>query len=265
MIGAWATLLLLILFGTTNSAQAQIELDVSGNIGIGTASPNATYRLRVSGDNAYAIRATGNNYGVYGAAVNSNTSMYGIYGYSRAHSGGGVTYGVYGRAQTYDSIAYGVYGFGTSTYGGGSWYAGYFNGKLAYTGGLWSVSDRMLKTDIRLLSDDSILERIGRLKPSSFVHPDNAYSIRLGLETGIRRYGFIAQDVEEVFPNLVEEQRHALPVNSSEDKDSTTNELESADFVTYKAVNYIDMIPLLVQAIQELKAEVDQLKAESRR
>src|SRR5690625_7833467 len=53
VIGAWATLLLLILFGTTNSAQAQIELDVSGNIGIGTASPNATYRLRVSGDNAY--------------------------------------------------------------------------------------------------------------------------------------------------------------------------------------------------------------------
>jgi hypothetical protein len=54
--------------------------------------------------------------------------------------------------------------------------------------------------------------------------------------------GFIAQEFEEVFPDLIDE--------------SINKSLEGEP---YKQIRQ-DLIPVLVKAIQELKAEIDKLK-----
>jgi hypothetical protein len=52
-------------------------------------------------------------------------------------------------------------------------------------------------------------------------------------------YGFLAQDVEKLYPTLVND-----------------------NVLGYKTVNYIEFIPLLVSKIQDMQNEIDKLKAE---
>ena len=52
-----------------------------------------------------------------------------------------------------------------------------------------------------------------------------------------QHYGINAEELEEVFPDLV-----------YENEDGT------------KSINYVEMVPILVQAINELKSEIDELK-----
>jgi hypothetical protein len=114
---------------------------VSGNVGVGTLTPN--YKLHVvggSGTAVYGETSGGATYaGVYGKATVSQA--YGVKGETSAHNG----YGVYGIANTIaPNAGYGVYGqangngygvFGNLTTGSTGW-AGYFNGKVTITGPL---------------------------------------------------------------------------------------------------------------------------------
>lgn len=59
------------------------------------------------------------------------------------------------------------------------------------------------------------------------------------LESGSERYGFLAQNVKDVFPQLVH-----------------------TDNSGYMYVDYIGLIPILVQSINELRAELAELKGE---
>ena len=61
------------------------------------------------------------------------------------------------------------------------------------------------------------------------------------------KLGVVAQQVEQIFPNIVEQ------TNSSN---------EDGDLVPTKAVKYSVFVPMLIKAIQELKAELDTVKAE---
>lgn len=63
-----------------------------------------------------------------------------------------------------------------------------------------------------------------------------------------KQIGVIAQELENIFPSLIDE---------SPDKDSEGNELGT----TTKAVKYSVFVPMLIKAIQELKAELDTTKA----
>lgn len=62
-----------------------------------------------------------------------------------------------------------------------------------------------------------------------------------------KQLGVIAQELEQVFPSMVEE----VP-----DRDAEGNDLGT----TTKQVKYSVFVPMLIKAIQELKAEIDQLK-----
>lgn len=64
---------------------------------------------------------------------------------------------------------------------------------LTYTGSL-GISDRNYKTNILPMTD--VLERIRQLQPVSFEHLANP---------GVTEYGVIAQDLKEVFPELVKD------------------------------------------------------------
>lgn len=112
------------------------------------------------------------------------------------------------------------------------------------TAGSWiGNSDRRLKKNIEGLNSQEILRQFLSLRGVSYEWNDD--------KTGSKRpegiqYGFIAQDIQEVFPSLV-----------SEDK---LGYLQTA-YGTYDAMT-VEAIRALHQIIEDLKAENIQLKAE---
>lgn len=104
-------------------------------------------------------------------------------------------------------------------------------GDINYTGVIVDVSDRRKKENIEALSSDT-LARIGRLQGVSF--------IMKGDKSRARELGFIAQDVEPIFPELVH----------------TTSD-------GAKNLNYIGLIAPMVEAIKAQQTAIDQLRADN--
>ena len=69
------------------------------------------------------------------------------------------------------------------------------------------------------------------------------------------QYGFVAQELEQIFPELVVEVVH--PGNS--DPNSKISE-DNQEVQTYKGVKYIEMIPILLKGMQEQQEEIELLK-----
>lgn len=100
----------------------------------------------------------------------------------------------------------------------------------------WTApSDIRLKTDVKYIND--AFSKINLLQGVSFKK----------IKTGDFHFGFIAQDVENIIPEVVKE--IDLP-------------FEGEDGVKYKTINYIELIPHLVESIKELKIEINDLKEE---
>ncbi|MCX7686631.1 MAG: tail fiber domain-containing protein [Fimbriimonadales bacterium] len=95
-------------------------------------------------------------------------------------------------------------------------------------------SDERLKRDIQPLDTASELQRLLSLRPVSYYWRDERLPQTL-------QYGFIAQELREVFPELV---------------------LEGTDEDRTLSVNYQALIPLLVNALQAQQAEIQQLRNE---
>lgn len=94
-------------------------------------------------------------------------------------------------------------------------------GNLTTAGTVNGASDIRLKKDIHVL--DGSLDKILQLKPSSYHWKDPNADPRLQM-------GFIAQDLEKVYPNVVDENKKT----------------------GIKAVSYINMIAPITSAVQEL-------------
>jgi hypothetical protein len=106
----------------------------------------------------------------------------------------------------------------------------------AITTTISAISDQRLKENIQDL--DVGLDAIMSLKPRKF-------DWRAGKGKDIKGdRGFIAQEFEQVFPDLIDEWRDPAPEGEA----------------PYKSVRQ-DLIPVLVKAIQELKAQNDDLRA----
>ncbi len=103
------------------------------------------------------------------------------------------------------------------------------NGNNIYYWNLYYYSDEILKKNIK--KKNGGLTSIGKLNPIEF-----DYKAEKG---GKKHLGFSAQEVEKVLPNLVHKNEEGV-----------------------KSIKMIEMIPLLVGAIQELKKEVELLKKE---
>jgi hypothetical protein len=98
---------------------------------------------------------------------------------------------------------------------------------LIVVGSIFNPSDEKLKKNIIKLNDFDI-ENITKLNPVTFSY-NNDTSNQL-------HYGFIAQDVEEIFPALV------------------------SDNTGYKSINYIEFIPIMLYKMQQMQDELDELK-----
>lgn len=109
-------------------------------------------------------------------------------------------------------------------------WAAYFAGKTYCSSGTWTSSDRRFKTDIKQLN--GALNTIQQLKGVRYGFDREKFAER-NFEAG-QTTGFIAQELREVLPELVNE-----------------------DNSGYLSIRYEGVIPVLAEAVKELKSEKD--------
>lgn len=113
------------------------------------------------------------------------------------------------------------------------------DGQLTVTGnasveGTLEVNTMTTPSDIRLKKEISeipaSLQKIMQLKPKTYYLKDKA-------SNGLRQYGFIAQELEAILPEMVHNNAEGM-----------------------KSVNYQQLIPLLTAALQEQQATIERLE-----
>ena len=169
---------------------------------------------------AYVYQDTTYGWHMRSSAAATNSSVRG------QGSGGAQTFWVYGESD-YDQ------GFLTST-GGWSW-KGDNSGNWTATANVTAYSDIRLKEEV--VTIPNALEKVTKLRGVEYTRKS----------TKVREIGVIAQEVKEVVPELV----------SIIDERTEANKEGLEDLHVMK---YQNTVGLLIEAIKELKAEVDELK-----
>jgi len=286
LVNFWNQASAATVFGTNNTERMRI--DASGYVGIGTGSPGSYYAkelvvncaneggITINGDTSdgqylmFADGTSGNaRYRGYIAYDHSNDLM-GIashddirflsgsttqeavridssgnllVGTTSATVSGAAGFGVLpagnagaspfvfssSDASVNSHITWAAYSRGVSAY---RFYVGYGGTIHATSTSITAISDASLKENVRDL--DKGLATINALQPRRFDWKNG---------DGNDIMGFVAQEVEDVLPELVHEYRYS-------------------EEATKLGLKMGDMIPSMVKAIQELSAQVDQLKAE---
>jgi hypothetical protein len=174
---------------------------------------NGAERMRITSGGKTQIKANTSDYSL--TVVNESSNAYGMY---MAYSG-------YSPNSTNFEFIYCI----DST---NSKFIVWSNGSVVNrTGSYGTISDIKFKENI--VDATPKLEDITKLKVRNF---------NLKGES-TKQIGFIAQEFEEVFPNMV---------------DVSTE--RGSDGETYKSIKTSVLVPMLVKAVQELKAELDTLK-----
>ncbi len=252
-------------------------LYVVSSVGIGTHTPAHT--LEVFGDgnfnstntlNPYAIQGQSDIVGVVGSAFNRDQGT-GV-------SGTGSATGVYGEGTgTENDNGIGVVGFssygiggsftsdnyiGLQAQGGSGEYAGDFIGDV-HTTGMFITSDTRLKKNIKEFNN--AMDIINRLQPKNYDFKNDANYAFLNLPQG-NHYGLLAQDLEKVLPNLVKEsthkfydvrQQHLNAANNGKAGTQITEQQKTKENITFKSVNYMELIPIMIKAMQEINTVKD--------
>ena len=182
------------------------------------------------------------NHGVTGLALGGTNYNVGVYGQS--DSAGITGLGVLAISSRARSSNYGVY---ADAFGGGhqNW-AGYFVGSVFSTGS-FVPSDGKLKRNIR--TEESALQKIMQLRPVSYEYKTDEFAY-MRLPEKIQ-HGFVAQELQKVFPEAVKEVSQPVFENS---KLVRTEE--------FSAVNYQSLVPVLFKAIQEQQVQIEALQKE---
>lgn len=285
---------LCVLFSLTSNAQVRVD-----SVGRLSQMPNqsasgysATIQALENGGLLIKRDYQSNKYTKYGLNVNVSTNdndASGIrcnvsgmninvraFGTQSVASGGAMTIGVYGGLSYAPYNAAGV--FGSTTYPSFSptlfsgVYAGFFYGNVKVTGTIYgtlvtpsSVSSpsgvgTTTNLSIQATRGESITEKLGRVdllqmermnqdgsiaankvvEKGTYIDEDgNEKATQEPIQTKLSdiSYGLAADQLKEVYPELV-----------YEDEDGNYS------------INYVEMVPLLVQSIRELSANVTELK-----
>lgn len=254
----------ILLLGTVIAASAQFKVNSNGSALVGSTSYSFyTNTPAIKMEVHSPLTGTTDNIGFQSSAYMTGTS------YSK------LTIGVLGCAGNgYNGRNMGVMGYlsgsknGAGIYGTiysnlniniPGTYAGYFYGDTkvtgtVYAGNVVNTSDIRLKENIESVSEKesevSFLDKIMsvdvleyNLKDrtselfSDSKDMDEKVSKFVAKEKAKRHFGISAQELQQLFPNLVEEGQDG-----------------------YLAVNYIELVPVLIRSIQELKQELDETK-----
>ncbi|MEX0982323.1 MAG: tail fiber domain-containing protein [Bacteroidales bacterium] len=287
-MGTLRSILTISLLFICLSAHSQLKVSETGNFGIGTTNPlsrvsvntdgdaNRTMYVYNSGSERMAKFQLDNATGTYGIALNAIVSNSAASGYK--HVAGNFqcyepsensrrTFGVRAHAgRGYDGANYAVYGGLVGSRNGGAIvgsivsepiidgiYAGYFYGDVHIAGDLtvdgdypgWSDLD--IKRDVRFIEND-VLEKLSTLQTIEYKIkvPERALSDTAAVsEVDSRlmkiyerdRIGLIAQELQVVYPELV-----------TEGNDGNLR------------IKYLQVIPLLVKAINVQQEQLELLK-----
>ncbi len=258
---------------------AQLKVAENGNVGVGT-DPETDEKVTVeaTGDyeNGLAVYCTsGKQWGpaIFGKAYFSYDRQVGIYGTAITDTpqGTGRAYGVIGAAgNRTNGYNYGVFGTlsgsnnGAGVFGTVGWvapmilgqYAGFFYGDTYVTGiltaqELTTLSDARHKTNVQQISTTA-LDKLTTLRPVQYNLLPYSEVMTVASDTGTVamtattkelasankiHYGLVAQEVQKIYPELVH-----------------------ADDEGMLSINYIELIPLLIQSVQELSEQVAALQ-----
>ena len=224
--------------------------DASGNVGIGTSSPGALLQLnkatgasdiRLSvGNTLYAsIYASSSDTNIFSVAANplilgtNNTER------MRIDSSGNLLIGY------------------TSSNGS---YKLQVNSQIFATSSTIATSDARYKENVEELS--GALDIVKSLRPVSFdwkVHPIHNF------DTKTKTVGFLAQDVQQTLAgkpylnSIIKTSECVIEPEVKDENGTVTKEAVTEEFLGIAEAN---MISILTAAIQELKAEVDALRAQ---
>ena len=182
----------------------------------------------------------------FGPGEITNADFYGVRSGALGGGANSLNYGTYTDASGSHETAtnYGIY---ATAYGDGTSYAGYFDGDVTVMGTFNNPSDARLKTNTQKL--DNSLGLINQLEAKSYQYKISEFDY-MRLPEGTQ-FGFVAQEVEKVFPELVKDNIH--PASSFRRGDERQH-----DKLTYKGVNYIGLIPVMVNAINEQTAIIEE-------
>jgi len=166
---------------------------------------------------------------------------FGVYGINNGTSGD--------RIGTYGIGFNGVYGQTTDVTNG---WAGYFTADLGVDGTGWSVGGWLTASDKRLKSNivkiENPLEKLMKIEGKHYTITTRSKGPNGEVLTNSKeQFGVIAQDLEGIFPEMVKEK--AIFSNSGDD-------------TVYKTVDYMQLVPVLVEAVKELHSEVENLRKE---
>jgi len=161
-------------------------------------------------------------------------------------SGSSLYFGVTGRVIGGSGTNYAVWGYAS---GSGTNYAGYFDGDVTVTGTFSNPSDRKFKENIQPVDD--VLSKVNQLDVHTFEYKTYGEAKKLNLPQG-QQIGFIAQELEKIYPELVSNQVHAWDRN-----DGLEDFEKDIEKINYKGVNQIGLIPVLTRAIQEQQVLIE--------
>ena len=239
---------------TTGVFGQALSSDVTNGIGTGgmfeSVSTNQD-NIGVNGAGWFAIRE---NVGVNGQGKNG---LYSYGGKFNSIGGSQINIGVSGFATPSGGSSTSSFPVGSSVgvYGqvlaSGTDFAGYFDGDVRINGigyitaGAWFPSDKQFKTDVNILNKS--IETLMKLKPKSYLYDTkNKYGINFYDK---KQFGFIAQELEEVIPELVKET--FKPAMKNEKGQIVT------ESVKFKTVNYDGLIAFLVSGVQEQQTQIE--------
>ena len=234
---------------SSNVNSTKMSILSNGNVGIGTAAPN--FNLDVRGTTSlqylYPNLDDGNPYRYIrfgspsqfwaGFMWNNNSSGYGngddftIFTYNSRDivltpGNGNVILGLTSSSQT---------AVGTTNPGSFKFYV---NGTTGCSQGFWAGSDKRYKKDIKKI--DGALEKIKAVDGFTYQFKREIINdLDFTQATESNQLGFLAQDLEKVFPELVQK--------------------DDAGFYT---VNYDGMVPVLVEALKDQNSVVEGQKEE---
>ena len=261
------------------SGGEQMRLDSTG-LGIGTSSPATKLEVtasapevRISSSNAgqtsgssvgtlsfYTSDATtpggaGVAASIETISTTSNGSDYALILSKREGSGGGSNFINLGTSSS-GAISFGTNTSGSATERARFSAAGGFSvgttadpgaGAIYATGNITAYySDARLKTVSGKI--ENALDKVAQL--SGVYYTNNSVAKSFGYDSDEVQVGVLAQEVEAVMPEIVK----AAPFDLDENGNSKSGE-------NYKTVQYERLVPLLIEAINELQAKVKALES----
>lgn len=208
--------------------------------------------MQINGANNYTYfnqwvqltSGTGFYSGTNSAHLYPNPSSYGSWKILGSKNGWNGIEFVSGMALMANNTDCGFYKIGTN------WYA-QINGKTFYSRGEVTAyySDRRLKDNIRSLNQGEGIEIVDKLVPSEFEWNEISAKVNSNFIPGTKEVALIAQEVQEIIPIAVGENKAG-------------RSLENPKIESYLTIKYDRITPYLIQAVKDLKPEIDNLKQE---